>query len=254
MNLSGVSAIVTGGVSGLGLATAGELVAAGARVTVFDWRQDGEAAAREVGAAFALVDVRHPATIEAGLAQVASAHEPARVVVNCAGIGGGGIRTAGKKGPHPFEMFQSLFDVHVMGTFNVSRLAAAAMLPLAPLAGGERGLIIHTSSVVAQDGPVGMVAYAAAKGAIEAMTLPMARDLGPVGIRVCTVVPGNFATPLAVAMAPEHLDRLAAMAPFPKRLGEPVEFARLVRHLAENQMMNGAVVRIDGGIRMAITQ
>lgn len=255
MIVAGTSVVVGGGASGLGAATAHALVEAGARVTILDRDQArGTALAGEIGALFAPADVRDPGSVESALSMAAAAHGPARVVINCAGIGGGGVRTAGRKGPHPVDLFQSLLDVHVVGTFNLSRLAAASMGALDPLAGGERGVIIHTSSIVAQDGPVGMVAYAAAKGAVEAMTLPMARDLGPAGIRVCTVVPGVFATPLASAVPAELNERLARMTPFPKRLGLPTEFAALVRQLIENQMLNGVVVRIDGGLRMSITE
>lgn len=254
MIIEGVSALVAGGASGLGAATARALAAGGARVAVLDRdRRGGESVAREVGGTFAEVDVRIPATIEAALEAVAAAHGPARVVVNCAGIGGGGIRTAGRKGPHPVDLLQSHLDVHVIGTFNICRLAATAMLSLEPALGGERGVIINTSSVVGQDGPVGMVAYAAAKGAVEAMTLPMARDLGPAGIRVCTVVPGSFDTLMSAELPRALKNQLVGMTPFPKRFGEPAEYASLVRHLIENQMLNGAIVRIDGGIRMDIT-
>jgi NAD(P)-dependent dehydrogenase (short-subunit alcohol dehydrogenase family) len=254
MNLEGTSALVTGGASGLGAATARALAKAGGLVAVLDRdRTGGEAIAAETGGIFAEVDVRAPQTIEAALAAVAAAHGPARVVVNCAGIGGGGIRTAGKRGPHPIELLESLLGVHVVGTFNVCRLAAAAMLAAEPGTSGERGILINTSSLVAQDGPVGMVAHSAAKGAIEAMTLPMARDLAPAGIRVCGIVPGNFDTPMAAPIPAELKETLIRMTPFPKRFGDPAEYAALARHLIENQMMNGINVRIDGGIRMSIT-
>jgi NAD(P)-dependent dehydrogenase (short-subunit alcohol dehydrogenase family) len=254
MNIQGRTAIVTGGASGLGAATARELARRGARVAIFDVDADGgRAVAREIGGAFALVDVRDERSIEAGLAAVgALGLEPARMVINVAGIGGGGRRIAGRKGPHSLELFRTLLEVHAVGTFNVARLAAAALRSTERDAEGERGVIINTSSVVAQDGPTGMVAYAAAKGAIEAMTLPMARDLGPVGIRVCTLVPGNFVTPLTAGLPTELTERLIGMTPFPKRFGDPAEFARLVVHVIENRMLNGTTIRLDGGIRMAI--
>jgi len=254
MNIEGRTAIVTGGASGLGAATARELARRGARVVIFDIDPDrGPSVAAEVGGAFALVDVRDERSIEAGL-EVATAlgREPPRLVISVAGIGGGGRRTAGRKGPHPLELFRTLLEVHAVGTFNIARLAAAALRGAEPAEDGERGVIVNTSSVVAQDGPTGMVAYAAAKGAIEAMTLPMARDLGPAGIRVCTLVPGNFTTPLTAELPPELTDRLIGMTPFPKRFGEPAEFARLVAHVIENRMLNGTTIRLDGGIRMAI--
>ena len=254
MNIPGRTAIVTGGASGLGAATARELAGRGARVAIFDVDADrGRAVAREIGGAFALVDVRDERSIEAGLEIAAKlGGEPARMVINVAGIGGGGRRTAGRKGPHPLELFKTLLDVHAGGTFNVTRLAAAALRTAEPAEDGERGIIVHTSSVVAQDGPTGMVAYAAAKGAIEAMTLPMARDLGPAGIRVCTLVPGNFTTPLTAELPAELTERLIGLTPFPKRFGDPGEFARLVVHVIENRMLNGTTIRLDGGIRMAI--
>jgi NAD(P)-dependent dehydrogenase (short-subunit alcohol dehydrogenase family) len=254
MKIDGTSAIVTGGASGLGLATARELAQAGARVTIFDLdRERGPAAAGLIGGTFVMVDVRDEDSVAVGLEVAARQYGAARIAVSAAGIGGGGMRIAGRRGPHPLDLFRALLDVHAVGTFNVARLAAAAMRSLEPADGGERGVIVNTSSVVAQDGPTGMVAYAAAKGAIEAMTLPMARDLGSAGIRVCTVVPGNFSTPLAEGVPAELKSRLVAMTPFPKRFGDPAEFARLVRHVIENSMLNAATIRIDGGIRMAIS-
>ncbi len=249
MKISGTGAMVVGGASGLGAATARALAGAGARVTLLDRDVDrGHAVAAEIGGTFVAVDVRQPDTITTALTTAG----PPRIVINCAGIGGGGIRTAGKRGPHPADLFRDLLDVHVTGTFHVCRLAAAAMAILTPLDDGARGIIVNTSSVVAQDGPVGMVAYAAAKGAIEAMTLPMARDLGPAGIRVCTVVPGNFETPMASTLPDELRQGLVAMTPFPKRFGHPAEYAALVCHLIENPMLNGCIIRIDGGIRMSV--
>lgn len=254
MNIAGASVLVAGGASGLGAAAVRVLAAAGAKVAVLDRdRTRGEAVATEVGGVFAEVDVRVVATIEAALLVVAEAHGPARVVMNCAGIGGGGMRTAGPRGPHPIELFESLLEVHVVGTFNVCRLAAAAMMAVEPGEGGERGVIINTSSVAGQDGPVGMVGYSAAKGAIEAMTLPMARDLGPAGIRVCGIVPGSFDTPLSATIPDQLKSQLIRITPFPKRFGQPAEYANLARHLIENQMMNGVNVRIDGGIRLSMT-
>jgi NAD(P)-dependent dehydrogenase (short-subunit alcohol dehydrogenase family) len=254
MNVDGTTAIVTGGASGLGAATARELAGRGARVAIFDLDPDrGKTVAGEIGGAFALVDVRDPESVAAGLEVAARlGRGPARIIINVAGIGGGGRRTAGRKGPHPLDLFRTLLDVHAVGTFNVARLAAAALRSVERGADGERGVIVNTSSVVAQDGPTGMVAYAAAKGAIEAMTLPMARDLGPAGIRVCTVVPGNFTTPLTAQLPAELTERLIRMTPFPPRFGEPAEFAKLVAHVVENQMLNGVTIRLDGGLRMAI--
>lgn len=233
MNLSGVGAVVTGGASGLGAATVTELEAAGAHVTVID---------RELG-----VDVRDADAVAAVLADVSNL----RVLVTCAGAGAPPMRTAGRRGPYPLDVFQRIVDINLVGTFNCARLAAAAMLDLEPLDGGERGVIVQCASVNAFDGPAGTAAYTAAKGAVAAMTLPMARDLAPFGVRVCTIAPGCFDTPMLRSSPPEFLEELQQTVPFPnERFGDPVEFARLARHICENQMLNGETIRLDGAVRM----
>jgi len=248
------SVVITGGASGLGAGCVRAFTEAGARVTLFDVDEtQGRALAGETGARFERVDVRNETDVQRGLEAAVAAHGPPRIILSCAGIPGGGIRVSGRAGPHPLPMLQQLFDVHVIGTFNLMRLGAAMMSSAPPLEGGERGIIINTSSVVAADGPVGMIAHSAAKAAIEAMTLPGARDLGPVGIRVNCIVVGVFDTPLTGTAPPEHWQRVLATQPFPKRMGTPAEFALLARHLCENPMLNAATIRLDGGLRLHVS-
>ena len=253
MNIEGRTAIVTGGASGLGAATARELARRGARVVIFDIDPDrGPSVAAEVGGAFALVDVRDERSIEAGL-EVATAlgREPPRLVISVAGIGGGGRRTAGRKGPHPLELFRTLLEVHAVGTFNIARLAAAALRGAEPAEDGERGVIVNTSSVASMDGQIGQAAYAASKAGVNGLTLPVARELAKFGVRVMTIAPGIFETPMVAGMTEELRASLGAQVPFPPRLGKPDEYAALVRHIIENPMLNGEVIRLDGAIRMA---
>jgi NAD(P)-dependent dehydrogenase (short-subunit alcohol dehydrogenase family) len=254
MQLRGSSVIVTGGASGLGAACATLFGEAGARVAIFDVdTKRGPEMAAACGGRFEHVDVCDDAAIGRALDATAGAHGAPRILVNTAGIGGGGIRIASKRGPHPRDMFERMFAVHALGTFNVMRLCAERMIAAAPLDDGERGVVINTSSIAASDAPVGMVAYAAAKGAIEAMTLPAARDLAPAGIRVACIAAGSFETPMLGAMTEDMRARALAYQPHPKRFGAPSEFAALARHICENHMINGTVMRLDGGARLNFT-
>jgi len=253
MNIDGQAAIVTGGASGLGEATARELTAAGAKVAIFDIDSErGPQVAEEIGGVFAQVDITDEASVTAGMESAASAHSAARILVNCAAIPGPGIRTAGRKGPYPLDVFKKLVDINLVGAFNVTRLAAHGMLDLAPLDREERGVIINVASINALDGPVGTAGYTAAKAGVVGMTITVARDLAPKGIRACTIAPGNFETPMLMGAPQEFLDFLLPTVPFPNdRFGDPVDFARLVRHICENVMLNGEIIRIDGAIRHA---
>ncbi len=251
MNAAGHAALVTGGASGMGAATARRLHRAGMRVAVLD--RDVEAAERVAGeidgVAFAC-DVADAAAAEAAVAAAAAAHGPARVLVNCAGIAPA-QRIVGREGPMPLEAFARVIDVNLIGTFNLMRLAAAAMQTLDPVdAGGERGVIVNTASVAAYEGQIGQAAYSASKGGIVALTLQAARELAGAGIRVMTIAPGLIATPMLQGMPAEVRDSLAAQVPFPKRFGEPDEYARLVAHIIDNALLNGEVIRLDGAIRM----
>jgi len=251
MNVAGQAAIVTGGASGLGRATAERLAAEGAKVTIFDCNEAlGLQVAEETGLLFAEVDITSEESVQQGMEQAAASHGPARILVNCAAIGGPGIRTAGKKGPHPLDVFQMLVQVNLVGAFNVTRLAAAEMVRLDPLERGERGVIINVSSINALDGPVGTVAYTAAKAGVAGMTITVARDLAPRGVRACTIAPGNFETPMLMTAPVDFLDALQASVPFPNdRFGDPEDFASLALHICKNIMLNGEVIRIDGAIR-----
>ena len=251
MEMKGHAAIVTGGGSGMGAATARTLAAAGARVAVLDLNQDAaEAMAMEIGGAAFACNVADETAVEAAINGARQAHGPARICINCAGVATAG-RIVGRDGPLPLERFKQVVDVNLIGTFNVMRLAAADMISLEPLADDERGVIINTASVAAYEGQVGQAAYAASKGGVVALTLPAARELAQFGVRVLTIAPGLIATPMLLQMPQEVQDSLAASVPFPKRLGDPQEFAELVAHLIGNTMMNGTVVRLDGAIRMA---
>jgi NAD(P)-dependent dehydrogenase (short-subunit alcohol dehydrogenase family) len=253
MEIQGSVALVTGGASGLGEATARRLHAAGAHVVIADRDEErGKKVVGELGgrATFAKVDVTSAADVEAAVAQ-ATAQGPLRIAVSCAGVGWA-ARTLAKDGtPHALDLFQTVIAINLVGTFNVLRLAAAAMAKNEPLADGERGIVVNTASVAAFDGQIGQIAYSASKGGVVAMTLPAARDLAPVGIRVMTIAPGTFDTPM-MAMLPEAARQaLAAAIPFPRRLGNPAEYAALVEHLARNSYLNGEVIRLDGSLRMA---
>jgi NAD(P)-dependent dehydrogenase (short-subunit alcohol dehydrogenase family) len=253
MNIQGHAAIVTGGASGLGEASARELTTAGGKVAIFDLNVErGKQVAEEIGGVFAEVDITDEASVQAGITLATAKHGPARILVNCAAISGPGIRTAGRKGPYPLEVFRKLVEVNLIGAFNVTRLAANEMLGLETLERKERGVIINVASINALDGPVGTVGYTAAKAGVVGMTITIARDLAPKGIRVCTIAPGNFATPMLMSAPSEFLDDLLPKVPFPNdSFGDPADFARLARHICENVMLNGEVIRLDGAIRMA---
>ncbi|MDI3419190.1 3-hydroxyacyl-CoA dehydrogenase [Streptomyces luteolus] len=251
MRTDGVSALVTGGASGLGLATARELLASGARVVLFDLpSSEGRSVAKELGdrAEFVAGDVTDERDVTRAVG-AAVAQGPLRVVVNCAGIGGS-ARTVGRDGPYPLDQFTKVVTVNLIGTFNVIRLAAARMADNEPL-DGDRGVIVNTASIAAFDGQIGQAAYSASKGGIVGMTLPIARDLAGRQIRVSTVAPGIFDTPLLGKAPQEVRDSLGRQVPHPPRLGTPDEFASLVGHIVANPMLNGEVIRLDGAIRMA---
>jgi NAD(P)-dependent dehydrogenase (short-subunit alcohol dehydrogenase family) len=251
VRIEGHSAIVAGGASGLGEATVRALHERGAQPTIADVNEEkGQALAGELGerAAFVRCDVTDEAQVEAAVAQAQSAGG-LRVSVCCAGIGWA-ERTASKRGPHQLMPFETVLRVNLIGTFNVLRFAAAAMNDLEPLDGGERGVCVNTASIAAFDGQIGQIAYSASKGGIVGLTLPAARDLAGRGIRVATIAPGTFDTPLLGALPEEARTELGAAIPFPSRLGDPAEFAALAVHIAENQMLNGETIRLDGALRM----
>ncbi len=248
-----IKAIVTGGASGLGEAVARELTAAGAKVCIFDLNQDrGQQVAKAIGGCFEPVDVSDAASVAAGFHAARAAQGQERIMVNCAGIGVA-ARTVDKEGnPHDAAFFERVIRINLLGTFNCASQAAAGMAGTEPVTGdGERGVIINTASVAAFDGQIGQIAYAASKGGIVAMTLPMARDLAKSGIRVMAIAPGIFRTPMLAGLPDEVQDSLGAQVPFPSRLGNPAEYAAMARHIVENPMLNGEVIRLDGAIRMA---
>ena len=252
MNIHGQAAIVTGGASGLGAETARELARRGAKVAVLDRNGDGaKAVAAEFGGIGIGCDITSTDSVLAALAAARAAHGPARVVMNIAGIGTAKRLIAKDGTPMPLEDFKRVVEVNLFGTFNVIRLAAAEIVKLEPLADGERGVIVNTASVAAFDGQVGQEAYSGSKGGIVGMTLPLARDLAQFGVRVCTIAPGLFATPLMKELPQEMQQNLAASIPFPKRLGLPEEFAALAAHIVANGHLNGEVIRLDGALRMA---
>lgn len=253
MQIKGSVFIVTGGASGLGAATAESLIAAGARVVLADLNAEaGVATAARLGpdARFVVTNVADETDGQAAVAFAQSAFGGLQGLVNCAGIAPG-EKTVGKDGPHRFESFAKAVTINLIGSFNMARLAAAAMATNAPDGGGERGIIINTASIAAFDGQIGQVAYAASKAGVAGMTLPMARDLSRLGIRVMTIAPGIFLTPMLMGLPQEVQDSLGAAVPFPSRLGQPSEYAALVRHIIENSMLNGEVIRLDGALRMA---
>ncbi|WHZ11100.1 MAG: Short-chain dehydrogenase/reductase SDR [Burkholderiaceae bacterium] len=252
MQIQGQAALVTGGGSGLGEATARELARLGAKVAVLDVnRANAERVAAEIGGVACECDIAATSSVEAALANAAAAHGPARILMNIAGIGTA-KRVVGKDGAAaPLEDFARVVGVNLIGTYNVSRLFAAECAKLAPLADGERGVMLFTASVAAFDGQVGQQAYSASKGGLVGMTLPMARDLAQHGIRVCTIAPGLFATPLMRTLPEAVQQSLAASIPFPPRLGKPEEFAELACHIVTNGHLNGEVIRLDGALRMA---
>lgn len=249
---SGSGAIVTGGASGLGAATAAHLAGMGLKVTIFDLNADlGNAHADKIGGIFARVDVADPASVAQGIAAAEAAHGPLRVLVNCAGIGGAS-KTVARGAPHDPALFEKVIRVNLMGSFNCASQGAARMVAADPVApDGARGVIVNTASVAAFDGQVGQLAYSASKGGIVGMTLPMARDLADKGVRVCTIAPGLFLTPLMDQLPEDIQKSLGAQVPFPSRLGAPEEYAEMVGHITRNPMLNGEVIRLDGAIRMA---
>ena len=250
MNLQGVSALVTGGGSGLGEATARALAERGAKVAVFDLSvANAQTVARDIGGIATPGDVASEADAKTAIEKAQSAHGPLRVLVNCAGIANG-FSTVGKNGPFPLDQFVKAINVNLVGTFNVIRLCAEAMSKTDPVE-GERGVIVNTASIAAFDGQMGQAAYAASKGGVVGMTLPIARDLARFGIRVNTIAPGLFLTPMMKGLPEEAQRSLGAQVSFPSRLGDPREYAMLVLHLCENTMMNGETVRLDGALRMA---
>ncbi len=252
MQLEGHAAIVTGGGSGLGAATARALVDAGMRVAIFDMNIDAaRSVADDIGGHPVQCDVADSASAEAAVASAAEAHGAARVVVNCAGIGTP-QKIVGRDGPSPLADFRRVIDVNLIGTYNILRLTAANMMALDPLDEiGERGVIVNTASVAAYEGQIGQSAYAASKGGVVALNIVAAREFASRGIRVMTIAPGLIGTPMLHGLPQEAQDSLAAQVPFPSRLGRPDEFADLVKHICHNQMLNGEVIRMDGAIRMA---
>jgi NAD(P)-dependent dehydrogenase (short-subunit alcohol dehydrogenase family) len=252
MNIEGQAALVTGGASGLGAATARELARQGAKVAVLDRNAEGaKAVAAEIGGIGFGCDITDTASVLAALAAARAAHGPARLLMNVAGIGSA-KRIVGKDGsPAPLEDFERVVRINLIGTYNITRLAVAEMVKLEPLQDGERGVIVNTASVAAFDGQVGQEAYSASKGGIVGMTLPLARDLAQFGVRVCTIAPGLFLTPLMAELPQAVQDSLAASIPFPKRLGKPEEFAELAAGIIRNLSLNGEVIRLDGALRMA---
>jgi NAD(P)-dependent dehydrogenase (short-subunit alcohol dehydrogenase family) len=252
MQIGGSVFVVTGAASGLGAATARMLAEQGGKVVLADMnRSGGEALAAELGAAVRFVEtnVADEASAQACIATAQSAFGALHGLVNCAGIVIG-EKTVGKEGPHALASFKRVIDINLIGSFNMIRLAADAMCRNEPNAAGERGVIVNTASVAAFDGQIGQVAYAASKAGIVGMTLPIARDLARNGIRVMTIAPGIFETPMLLGMPPEVQEALGKMVPFPSRLGKPAEYAALARHVFENTMLNGEVIRLDGAIRM----
>lgn len=251
MEIKGHAAVVTGGGSGMGAATASWLARAGARVCALDVNADAvSATAKQIGGLGIACDVCDADGVADALAEARAAHGAPRILVNCAGIAPA-ARIVGKDGPMPLEAFRNVIEVNLIGTFNLMRLAAAAMSDLAPVTeAGERGVIVNTASVAAYEGQIGQAAYSASKGAIVALTLQSARELARSGIRVMSIAPGLIATPMLTGMPEEVQRSLAAQVPFPARLGEPEEFARLVEHIVTNELLNGEVIRLDGAIRM----
>ncbi len=252
MDIAGHAALVTGGASGLGAATARELARQGAKVAVLDRNADGaKAVAAEIGGIGIGCDITDTTSVTAALEAARAAHGPARMLMNVAGIGTA-RRIVGKDGsPAPLEDFERVVRVNLIGTYNITRLAVAEMVKLEPLQDGERGVIVNTASVAAFDGQVGQEAYSASKGGIVGMTLPLARDLAQFGVRVCTIAPGLFLTPLMAELPQPVQDSLAASIPFPKRLGKPEEFAELAAGIIRNLSLNGEVIRLDGALRLA---
>jgi NAD(P)-dependent dehydrogenase (short-subunit alcohol dehydrogenase family) len=250
MDIAGHAAIVTGGASGLGAATARMLAGAGAKVAIFDVNQKAAAeVAIDINGIAIACDVTEAAATEAAFAKAAADHGVARILINCAGVGPA-KRIVGRDGPMPLDDFARVVSINLVGTFNAMRLAAAAMQPLSPLAEGERGIILCTASVAAYEGQIGQAAYAASKGGVVGLVLPAAREFAQFGIRVNAIAPGIFSTPMLHALPEAAQESLAAAVPFPKLLGQPPQFAALVRHIIENRYLNGETIRLDGALRM----
>jgi NAD(P)-dependent dehydrogenase (short-subunit alcohol dehydrogenase family) len=257
MNIEGISAVVTGAASGLGEATARELAKRGAKVAIFDRDSDkGEKVASDIGGIFCEVDVTSDEKVAAAFAKARDAHGQERVLVNCAGVANAAKTVARDKETkepkfYPMMQFELAIQINLIGTFRCIAHSAFGMVSLDPMEDGERGCIVNTASVAAQDGQIGQVAYSASKGGVLAMALPIARDLMNDGVRVNTILPGVFKTPMVAMMPPNVQEALGAQVPFPKRLGMPEEYARLACFMVENPYMNAEAVRLDGGIRMA---
>jgi len=250
MDVTGVAAVVTGGASGLGAATARALAKAGAKVTVLDRDGNGAVAVANIIGGLGLgCNVADAEAVAVALDEARAVHGPCGIAVNCAGIAPA-KRIVGADGPMPLQDFQQVIEVNLIGTFNVMRLAAAEMAGHGPNADGERGVIVNTASIAAFEGQVGQSAYAASKGAVAALTLPAAREFAAIGVRVLAIAPGLFATPMLRGLPQDVQDSLAATLPFPKRLGKPEEFAALVMHMVGNPVLNGEVVRLDSALRM----
>jgi NAD(P)-dependent dehydrogenase (short-subunit alcohol dehydrogenase family) len=250
MNLQGLAAVVTGGASGLGAATAKLLAEGGCKVAVLDINEAAaQASAARFGGIGIACDVSNGPSGEAAMAAARAAHGPCRILVNCAGVGTAG-RIIGRNGPLALEAFERVIRINLIGTFNMLRLAAAEMAAADPLEEGERGLIVNTASIAAYEGQVGQPAYAASKGGVASLTLPAARELARSGVRVVTIAPGVFHTPMVDGLPPDVQAGLAADVPFPPRLGRPEEYAALVAHIAANRFLNGEVIRLDGALRM----
>ncbi len=251
MEAEGAGALVAGGASGLGAATARALAAAGATVTIADLNPErGEELAAEIGATFVAADVTDPEAVGAAVERASAAPGGLRISVCCAGIGWAERLARAGRGPHQLEYFANVVKVNLIGSFNVLRLAAMAMLDNEPNAGGERGVCVNTASIAAFDGQIGQVAYAASKGGVVGLTLPAARDMASKGVRVCTIAPGLFDTPLLAALPEPAREALGAGIPFPSRLGDPAEYAQLALQIVANPMLNGETIRLDGALRM----
>lgn len=252
MKISGIAAIVTGGASGLGAATARRLASLGAKVALLDINAANcESVAKEIGGAALTCDITDAVSTEAAIKQAKERHGAARLVVNCAGIAPG-AKVVGRNGPHDLDLFRKVIEVNLIGTFNVLRLAAADMATLEPLEEGERGVIVNTASIAGYEGQIGQAAYAASKGGVMGLTLPAARELAATGIRIMTIAPGLVETPLFAGLAPAAVEALTASTLFPRRLGKPEEFAQLVQQIAENLLLNGSVIRLDGAVHLGV--
>ncbi|MEM7268529.1 MAG: SDR family NAD(P)-dependent oxidoreductase [Pseudomonadota bacterium] len=253
MDIQGQPAVITGGASGLGEATARMIASAGGKVAIFDMNEErGEAVAAELGGVFAKVDVADADSVAAGLAKVRRAQGQERITVNCAGVGPA-QRSVNRDGSsHDAALYAKVIGINLIGTFNCATQSAAGMSAADPVnKENERGVIINTASVAAYDGQIGQLAYAASKGGVVSMTLPMARDMSRAGVRVMTIAPGLFMTPMMAGLPEEAQQSLGAQVPFPPRLGDPAEYAKLAQQIIENPMLNGETIRLDGAIRMA---